>query len=112
MHIIGQPKSLEEMKPLPNQDLDMFANFLNAQIQEGAPLDLPPSSHPERPWAMSTGDIGRLTLTALYYRALASQYEMKLKELGVDPQDAIIKPEEAKKIEEERPRPSRIIIPT
>ncbi len=112
MHIIGQPKSLEEMKVLPDQDLNGFAAFLDSTIREGAPLELPPSSHPERPWAMSTGDIGRLTLTALYFRALAVQYAAKLKELGIEPESVLLKPEEAAKVEEERPRPSRIILPT
>jgi len=112
MHIIGQPKSIEELKVLADHELNGFAAFLNSFIAEGAPLDLPPSSHPERPWAMSTNDIGRLTLSTLYFRALAVQYEAKLKELGVDPQSALVKPEEAEKIEEVMPRPSRIILPT
>lgn len=111
MHIIGQPKALDELTILPDADLNSFAAFLDNTIREGAPLELPPSSH-ERPWALSTGDIGRLTLTTLYYRALSVQYAAKLKELGIDLESVLLKPEEAAKIEEERPRPSRIILPT
>jgi hypothetical protein len=112
MHIIGQPKSLQELQPLTDPELNGFAALVEQTIQFGAPLELPPSALEERPWAMSTGDIGRLTITTLFYRALAVQYGAKLKELGIDPQSTLLKPEEAQKVEEERPRPSRIILPT
>jgi hypothetical protein len=60
MHIIGQAKNIEELPLVSPEELDGLAKFIDTQIQQGTPLEVPQ--------ALSLRDLGRLLRTALHYR--------------------------------------------
>lgn len=60
MHIIGQPKSLSELPIVSNEEIDGLAKFLDQQISEGTPLEIPQ--------ALPLKDLARLIRTAQHYR--------------------------------------------
>lgn len=41
MYIIGQPKCLAELEPVPAEEIAGLAAFLDQQIREGTPLEIP-----------------------------------------------------------------------
>lgn len=57
MHIIGQPKSLDELELLNIEDIRGMAKFLDQEIRSGTPVDMPQ--------AMTLRDLGRLFRTTL-----------------------------------------------
>lgn len=60
MHIIGQAKSIQELPLVSSEELDGLAKFIDTQIQQGTPLEVPQ--------ALSLRDLGRLLRTALHFR--------------------------------------------
>ena len=59
MHIIGQPKSLDELELLSIEDLRGMAGFLDREIRSGTPVDMPQ--------AMTLRDLGRLFRSAITF---------------------------------------------
>jgi hypothetical protein len=59
MHIIGQPKSIDELELLTIEDLRGMAKFLDKEIRSGTPVDMPQ--------AMTLRDLGRLFRSAIAF---------------------------------------------
>ena len=87
MFIIGQEKKIEELPLVADHELDGLLSFLNQQIQQGTPLEVPQ--------AMPLRDLGRLLKTAVHYRdelAKTKQPETQAQDQDQGPTSRVIIP--------------------
>jgi hypothetical protein len=78
MHIIGQPKSIDELEILSIEDIRGIAQFIDKEIRSGTPVDLPQ--------AMTLRDMGRLFRSAITFHEQCAALQARLDLLSPDNQ--------------------------